>query len=87
MIKSNIKGKQTNRDKNFGCLVLAYRGTPQESTKFTPNTIMLVKEVKLPLQVIYCDPEKHQKNVPHMEITCINSERICITLIRYSGRT
>lgn len=61
MIKSYIKGKQTDWDKNLGCLALAYRSTPQESTKFTPNMIMLGKEVKLPLHVIYSDPEKSEE--------------------------
>lgn len=55
MIKSYNKGKHTDWDKILGGLALAYRSTPQESTKFTPNMIMLKKEVKLLLEVIYSD--------------------------------
>lgn len=55
MIKSYNKGKQTDWDKILGGLALAYRSTPQESTKFTPNMIMLKNEVKLLLEVIYSD--------------------------------
>ena len=61
MIKSYIKGKQTDWDKNLGCLALAYRSTPQESTKFTPNMVMMGKEVKLPLEVIYANPENSEE--------------------------
>ena len=45
--------KQTDWDKNLGCLAMTYRSTPQESTKFTPNMIMLGREVKLPLQMVF----------------------------------
>jgi hypothetical protein len=61
MIKSYIKGKQTDWDKNLECLALAYRSTPQESTKFTPNMVMMGKEVKFPLEVIYINPENSEE--------------------------
>ena len=56
MIQSYIKGKQPDCDKKFGCLAMAYRSTPQESTKFTPNMIMLGGKVKLPLQIMFRKP-------------------------------
>ena len=49
---------------------MAYRSTPQESTKFTPNMIMLGREVKLPLQMMFTEP-----------VTC-NSEK-CSTYGNY----
>lgn len=61
MIKSYNKGKQTDWDKKLEGLALAYRSAPQESTKFTPNMIMLKKEVKLLLEVIYSDQKKKSK--------------------------
>lgn len=57
MIKSYIKGKQTDWDLNLGCLAMAYRCTPQESTNFSPNFIMLGRELKLPLEILFCPKE------------------------------
>jgi transposase InsO family protein len=37
MIKSFLRGEQTNWDMNLGCLVGAYRASPHESTGFTPT--------------------------------------------------
>ena len=48
--------KQTDWDKNLGCLAMTYRSTPQESTKFTPNIKMFGREVKLPLQIMFRKP-------------------------------
>ena len=53
MIKSFLKGEQTDWDLNLGCLAAAYRATPQESTGLTPNAMMLGREVRLPCEVIY----------------------------------
>ena len=47
--------KQTDWDKILGCLAMAYRST---STKFTPNMIMLGREVKLPLQMMLINSEE-----------------------------
>ena len=48
MIKAYLKGKQSNWDLNIGCLLLAYRSTLHESTGFSPNMLMLGREVTLP---------------------------------------
>ena len=37
-----------DRDLHLACLTSAYRSTPHESTKFTPNMIVLWREVRLP---------------------------------------
>ena len=63
MIKSYIKGKQPDCDKKFGCLAMAYRSTPQESTKFTPNMIMLGGKVKLLLQMMFTEPLNSEKMI------------------------
>lgn len=55
MIKSYIKGEQTNWDKNLGCLAGAYRATPSESTKLTPNLMLFGREILLPNEVIKGD--------------------------------
>ena len=49
MIKAYLKGEQTNWDKYLGCLA----GTVQDSTGLTPNLLMLGREVRLPVEVMY----------------------------------
>ena len=57
MIKAYLKGDQRDWDLYLGCLTGAYRATVQESTGMTPNLLMLGREVRLPLDVIYSRPE------------------------------
>ncbi len=51
MIRAYLKGEQRNWDLNLGCLAAAYRATPNDSTGFTPNLVMLGREVRLPYEV------------------------------------
>ncbi|XP_064620321.1 uncharacterized protein LOC135483366 [Lineus longissimus] len=53
MIKAYLKGQQDQWDVNLGCLAAAYRATPNESTKLTPNLLMLGREVRLPAEVMF----------------------------------
>ena len=53
MIKAYLKGEQENWDLNLGCLASTYRATPQESTGLTPNLLMLGRETKLPVELVY----------------------------------
>lgn len=52
MIKSYLKGQQTDWDLNLGCLAAAYRASPHESSHLTPNMMMLGREVRLPIEVL-----------------------------------
>ena len=52
MIKSFLKGKQREWDRNLGSLAGAYRATVHESTGMTPNLVMFGKENQLPIEVI-----------------------------------
>ena len=53
MIRAYLTGEQNNWDLNLGCLAAAYRATPNESTKLTPNLLMLGKEVRLPAEIAF----------------------------------
>ncbi|CAC5404232.1 unnamed protein product [Mytilus coruscus] len=53
MIKSYLRGEQTNWDMNLGCLAGAYRASPNESTCLTPNILMLGREVRLQYELIH----------------------------------
>jgi hypothetical protein len=46
MIRSFLKGEQTDWDINLGCLAGAYRSTQHDTTRFTSNMIMLRREVR-----------------------------------------
>ena len=56
MIRSYLKGHQQNWDENLGCLAGAYLSTLHESTGFSPNILMLDREVLQPLELIYGSP-------------------------------
>ena len=60
MIKSYIKGQQRDWDKHLGCLAGAYRATVHESTGYTPNRLMLGREVRLPAQLMFNNPTNHE---------------------------
>ena len=53
MIKSFLRGEQSDWDLNLGCLAAAYRSTPQESTGMSPNLLMLGREVRSPAELMY----------------------------------
>ena len=53
MIKAYLCGEQENWDLNLGCLAGAYRATPNETTKVSPNLLTIGREVRLPAELIY----------------------------------
>ena len=53
MIKAYLCGEQKNWDLHLGCLAGAYRATPNESTKMTPNLLNMGREVRLPAELIF----------------------------------
>ena len=52
MIKCFIKDDQTDWDENLSCLASAYRASVNETTQFTPNLLMLGREVMIPHEII-----------------------------------
>ena len=48
MIKAFLKGEQCNWNQHLECLAAAYRAAKHEKTGFTPNFLMLGREVRLP---------------------------------------
>lgn len=53
MIKVYLKGQQTEWDLFLGCLAGAYRSSTHQSTGFTPNMLMLGKEIRLPTEIVF----------------------------------
>ena len=53
MIKAYLCGKQREWDLHLGRLAGAYRTTPNESTRLTPNLLTMGREVKLPAELVF----------------------------------
>ena len=53
MIRAYLRGEQTDWDRHLNCLAAAYRATPNESTGFSPNLLMLGREVRLSSEIMY----------------------------------
>ena len=53
MIRAYFAGEQRDWDLHLGCLAGAYRATPNESTKMTPNLLTMGREVSLPCELIF----------------------------------
>ncbi len=53
MVRAFLVGEQDAWDENLGCLAGAYRCTIQESTRLTPNMLVLGREVRMPAEVIF----------------------------------
>ena len=52
MIAAFVNENQRTWDKDLQILMMAYRSTPHESTKVTPNEMMLGREISMPLDVL-----------------------------------
>ena len=53
---------QTDWDEKLPCLLMAYRGTPQESTQCSPNLLMLGRETELPIDLMFGRPSGSEQN-------------------------
>ena len=53
MIKAYLCKEQGNWDLHLGCLAGAYRATPNELTKLTPNLLTMGREVSLPAELVF----------------------------------
>ena len=60
MIKAFIDGKQNDWDLYLGCLAGAYRSAVHESTGFTPNMLMLGREVRTPVDLLFGKPKEQE---------------------------
>ena len=53
MGKAYLCGEQRDWDLHLGCLAGAYRATPNESTKLSPNLLTIGREVRLPAELVF----------------------------------
>jgi len=52
MVRAYLRGEQRDWDMHLSYLASAYRATPNESTRFSPNMLMFGREVRLPVEVM-----------------------------------
>ncbi|VDI06075.1 Hypothetical predicted protein [Mytilus galloprovincialis] len=57
MIKSFINKNATDWDVNINLLLAAYRSTPHPATGFSPNFLMLGREISIPIKLIHPLPD------------------------------
>ena len=55
MVRAYIR-EETDWDLNLDCLTAAYRATPCVSTSLSPNLLMLGREVRQPVDILYTQP-------------------------------
>lgn len=52
MLTNYVSGNQRDWDVSLPFITMAYRSTEHDSTKFTPNMLMLGREVEMPLDIV-----------------------------------
>ena len=58
LLALNITNPTENWDLNLGLVLIAYRSAVQSSTGFTPHFMLFGRETRLPLEVMYRQPER-----------------------------
>ena len=62
MIKTFVNKNVTNWDEYIDLLLAAYRSTPHPATGFSPNYMMLGREVNIPLNLMFRSHENITQN-------------------------
>ena len=65
MLSAFISKNQTDWDFYLPYLTMAYRSTVHESTKFTPNLLMLGREINLPVDMFIGLPVEDDVKLAH----------------------
>ena len=63
MIRSYVDENQRNWDEHIPLLIATYRSTVHPATGFTPNMLMLGREVNLPIDVLYPKPANEDNHI------------------------
>ena len=63
MIRAYLCDEQDEWDLHLGCLAGAYRATPHETTKMTPNLLTMGREVRLPAELVFGSTCSNQEEI------------------------
>ncbi len=58
-----VEGHQRDWDQHVPFLLMAYRSAIQESTKCSPARLMMGREMRLPVDLLYSRPEEEEENL------------------------
>jgi hypothetical protein len=75
MIHSFVNNNRTNWDEHINLLLAAHRSTQHPATRFTPNYLMLGREINLPLQIV-CPLPAQENRKPVNEYTYNFQQRL-----------
>ena len=74
MIRSFVDKNATNWDLYIGILMAAYRSTPHPATGYSPNMLMLGREVVMPNQLLFPLPSSHTYLDPDFYVASIKDK-------------
>ena len=60
MLSTFVASHQKNWDEYLPYLTMAYRASVHESTKYSPNRLMLGREINLPIDIVYGKPPNEE---------------------------
>ena len=91
MIKCYIKDDSTQWDQNLNFITAAYRASVHETTGMTPNLLMLGRENRMPLDVMFGEggPKStlnHGEHVLHLKETLLKAHEIAHSKARNSAQ-
>ena len=67
MLSMFVAENQDDWDEHLPYVMMAYRSSQHDATKFTPNMHMLGREVGLPLDVVVGSPEKQTETTEALD--------------------
>ena len=83
MLKKFVDRNNENWDQYIGLLLAAYRSTPHSSTGYSPNMMMLGREVTLPVDVIFPLPQQDASVEEHEYVANLREKmEECFTIAR-----
>ena len=75
MIRCYLEGKQKDWDKNLQLIGMAIRSMVNRSTGFTPNYLMLGREISIPNELFGLKSEKQYTDIPEYVQKLIEDKR------------
>ena len=83
MLKKFVDRNNENSDQYIGLLMAAYKSTPHSSTGYSPNMMMLGREVTLPVDVIFPLPQQDASVEEHDYVANLREKmEECFTIAR-----
>lgn len=76
MLAKVIAGNQRDWDEHVPYVMAAYRATPQDSTGFSPNMLLMGREVRIPLDVLIGEPEEEGRPLGTCEFVIERAEHM-----------